>query len=54
MRRGKLIRTEGIYVPSGEMMKGIEPDSGDKYLRIPESVGIRHSDMKEKTKKGYL
>lgn len=49
-----LFKTEGILLPSGEMMKEIQPRSSYKYLGILEADGIKLNDMKEKTKGEYL
>lgn len=49
IRRGNLVRTDGIYMTSDEKMKTIEPESGYKYPEILEAHGIKHNNMKEKT-----
>lgn len=48
MRREKLVRTESISSPSGEMMKVVQPQSNYNYLGIFEEDGIRFNEELEK------
>ena len=41
MNRGKRVRSEGISMPDGKMIKDIE-ESGYKYLGILEADGVKH------------
>lgn len=54
MRRGQLARAEGIWLPSGEIMKAIQLQPIHKYLEILESDRIKHHNMKKKTKREYI
>ena len=47
MKRGKVVKSEGISMPDGKMMKNIE-EGGYKYLGILEADGVKHEEMKEK------
>jgi len=53
MQRGLKVETEGIELPSGEVMKEVE-ESGYKYLGVLEGAKIKNREMKEKVKKEYL
>ena len=53
IQRGKVTRTEGIQLPDGNNIKDID-ESGCKYLGIIESEEIKHQEMKEKIRKGYI
>ena len=41
MKRGKVVKSEGISMSDGKMMKNIE-ESGYKYLGILEGDGVKH------------
>eukprot|EP00795_Rhopilema_esculentum_P008907 gene8907-biopygen10485 len=47
MKRGKVVKQNGIALPNGQMMKEID-DSGYKYLAIVEMDKIKETDMKDK------
>ena len=53
MKGGKVVRSEGISMPDGKMMKNIEEDRY-KYLGILEAGGVKHEDMKDQIKKEYI
>ena len=53
MKRGKLVKSEGIPVPNGQVMTNIE-DSGYKYLGILEADEVKDEAMKDQTKKEYI
>ena len=50
MKRGKVVKSEGISMPNGKIIKNIE-EGGCKYLGILEAVGVRHEEMKDQIKK---
>ena len=52
MKRGKMKESNGIVLPSGDVMKTISED-GYKYLGILESDKLMEKEMKEKVKKEY-
>ena len=52
MKRGKVVESDGLCMPDGEMMRNIE-ESGYKYLGVLEVDGIKHDQMKEQVKKEY-
>lgn len=45
LQRGKIIRSVGVLLPYGKLMKSIN-DEGNKYLGILESDKIKENDMK--------
>ena len=53
MKRGKVVKMEGINMPDAKMMKNIEED-GYKYLGILEADGVKHEEMKDQIKKEYI
>ena len=50
MKRGKVVKSEGISMPNGKIIKNIE-EGGCKYLGILEAVGVKHEEMKDQIKK---
>ena len=53
MKREKVVKSEGISMPDGKMMKNIE-EGGYKYLGILEADGVKHKEMKNQKKKEYI
>ena len=54
MKRGKLSRSEGLELPTGEIIRNADSDNGYKYLGILEADQIKHLQMKDKVSKEYL
>ena len=54
MKKGKLIHSEGIEMPSGDRIKEIDADNGYKYLGILEADDIKDTEMKEKIRSEYV
>ena len=52
LKKGKIVRHQGIELPNGETMKEVEQE-GYTYLGIVELDKIKESEMKEKTIKEY-
>ena len=52
MKRGKIVKSEGIKLPDGEMMKQVGQE-GYTYLGIIELDKIKETEMKEKITKEY-
>ena len=52
--RGKVFESEGIKLPNGDTIKGLEENDGFKYLGILECDKIKNNVMKEKIKKEYF
>ena len=52
MKRGKIVKKEGIKLPNGEMMKHVGQE-GYTYLGIIELDKIKETEMKEKITKEY-
>ena len=53
MKRGRVVKNEGISMSDGKMMKNIE-EGGYKYLGILEADGVKHKEMKDQIKKEYM
>ena len=54
IKRGKLVRSEGIKMPDGEVLKSLEEGDEYKYLGVLEADNIKHETMKNKIKKEYV
>ena len=52
MTRGKIVKSEGIKLPHGEVMKHVEQERYT-HLGIIELDKIKETEMKEKITKGY-
>ena len=52
MKRGKIIKTEGIKLPDGEVLKQVEQE-GYTYLGIIRLDKIKEKGMKEEINKEY-
>eukprot|EP00795_Rhopilema_esculentum_P008908 gene8908-biopygen10486 len=52
MKRGKMVTCDGIELPDGEKIKGVD-EEGYKYLGIVELDGIKEKEMKERFAKEY-
>ena len=52
MKRGKIVKSEGIKLPDGEVMKQVGQE-GYTYLGIIELDKIKETEMKEKINKEY-
>ena len=52
LKKGKIVRHQGIELPNGETMKEVEQE-GYTYLGVVELDKIKESEMKEKTIKKY-
>ena len=52
MKRGKVVRCEGIMLPNNEVMREVEKE-GHTYLGIVELDKIKENEMKKKTIKEY-
>ena len=53
MKRGKLVKNEGISMPDGKMIRNIEED-GYKYLGILKADGVKHEQIKGQIKKQFI
>ena len=54
MKRGKLSKSKGIKIPSGEVIKEIDTENGYNYLGVLEAVSIKDREMKTSLKREYL
>ena len=53
MKKEKVVKSEGISMPDGKMMRNIE-EGGYKYLGIFEADGVKHEEMKGQINKEYI
>ena len=53
MKRGRVVKNEGISMSDGKMMKNIE-EGGYKYLGIFKANGRKHEEMEDQIKKEYI
>ena len=53
MKRGEVVKSEGISMPDEKMMKNIEK-GGYKYLGILETDRVKHEEIKGQIKKEYI
>ena len=49
-KRRKVVKSEGISIPNGTLMKNIE-EGGYKYLGILEADDVKHEEMKGQIEK---
>ena len=54
MKRGKMIYSEGIQLPSGEKIKSLEENEGYKHLGVLESDKVKSLEMKSILKAEYF
>ena len=53
LKRGNVIRSEGVVMSDGKMVKCIA-GCGYKYLRILVTGGVRHNKTNEQIRKEYI
>ena len=53
LKRGKMVRTEGIKLPDGKLMREVNLD-GYKFLGVLQLDSIINRKMKEKVKSEYI
>ena len=53
MKGGKKVASEGVELPSGEVMKDVDED-GYKYLGVLQAESVKNREMKEKVRNEYL
>ena len=54
LKKGKHNVSEGINLPSGDLIKSLEDTNSYKYLGILEGRDMFHTEMKEKIRLDYL
>ena len=54
LKRGKLVQSDGIKMPDGEMLKALEEGDNYKYCGVLEADTTKHQTMKETVRKEYL
>lgn len=52
LKRGKIVKMEGVVLPDGQVMKEIE-DRGYRYLGILETDQLKEKEMKDLNSKEY-
>ena len=53
LNRGKLEQVEGVKLPSGKVIRGLNNEEGYKYLGILEADEMKHEETRNKVKKEY-
>ena len=53
LKKGKMVRTEGIELPDGKRMREVSLD-GYKYLRVLQLDSTMNRELKEKVKSEYI
>ena len=53
MKRGKIVKSEGIELPNVEKIRSLKQDESYKYLGILQSNEVQRKDMKDKVGKEY-
>ena len=53
MKDGKQVESEGVELPSGEVMKDVD-ENGYKYLGVLQAEKVKNREMKEKVRVEYL
>ena len=53
LKRGKVVRCEGIEMPNNQVIKSLGEGEGYKYLGMLEADGVKHMEMKENVTKEY-
>ena len=53
LKRGKLVKSDGIKLPDGKEMKSLNEGDGYKYLGVTEADEIKKKEIKEKVGKVY-
>ena len=53
MKRGKIIKLDGIELPNDKVIKSLEEGESYKYLDVLEADKVMVNEMKDKVKKEY-
>ena len=53
MKRGKIIKLDGIELPNDKVIKSLEEGESYKYLGVLEADKVMVNEMKDKVKKEY-
>ena len=51
MKKGKIVKSDGIQVLNDKVMKPLEEGETFKYLGVPEADKVMVNEMKDKVKK---
>jgi len=54
LKRGKQYLSDGVTLPSGELIQSLDDGCGYKYLGVLENCDILHNGMKQKIKQEYF
>ena len=56
MKRGKLVKSEGIVIPGERLIRAMNDGVVDahKYVRMLEGDEIKHTEMKRRIEKEYF
>ena len=53
MKKGKMANSDGIATPNKTTMKGLKEGDSYYYLKVIQTNGTKHYEMKEKVKTEY-
>ena len=53
MRKGKIVKSDGIQLPNDKVIKSLEEGESYKYLGVLEADEVIVNEMKDKVKKTY-
>ena len=53
LKRGKVVRCEGLEMPNNQVTKSLGEGEGYKYLGMLEADGVKHIEMKENVTREY-
>ena len=53
MKRGKMVESDGVILPDGQVVTGLKLEDSYKYLGMLEADSIRHTEMKKQIKTEY-
>ena len=52
MKKGKIVKSDGIQLPNGKVIKSLEKGESYKYLGMLEADEVMVNEMKDKVKRG--
>ena len=53
MKKGKIVKSDGIQLPNDKVMKSLEEEESYMYLGVLEADEVMVNEMKDKVKKKY-
>ena len=53
IKKGKIVNSDGIHLPSDKVIKSLEEADSNKYLGVLEADEVTVNEMRDKVKKEY-